>query len=283
MSATRDTVSVELAPGGIAVVTMNRPARSNAIDDAMWEDLRATFRELEVDEDVRCCIIRGEGRNFNAGIDVTSVEGVFGMLGDDAYAPSTSRGGACEGRRRERVLARIERLQDVFTALERIRVPVIAAVRGACYGAGVDLITACDIRLCASDARFCVKEVDLGITADVGTLQRLPSIVGHGAAMDLCLTARVISGEEAKRIGLVSDVCDDVDARAMALARTLAEKSPLAVRGTKRVLLRQRDNPSVRDGLHYVATHNAAVLISNDLHESVAARFEKRPPIYAKL
>ena len=88
MSATRDTVRVELAPGGIAIVTMNRPARSNAIDDAMWEDLRATFRELEVDEDVRCCIIRGEGRNFNAGIDVTSVEGVFGMLGDDAHAPS---------------------------------------------------------------------------------------------------------------------------------------------------------------------------------------------------
>ena len=207
----------------------------------------------------------------------------MGMLGDDASAPSTSRGAPCDGRRRERLLTRIERLQDVFSTLERVRVPVIAAVRGACYGAGVDLITACDIRLCARDARFCVKEVDLGITADVGTLQRLPTIVGHGRAMDLCLTARVVSSEEALNFGLVSEVCDDVDARAMALARTLAAKSPLAVRGTKRVLLRQRDNPSVRDGLHYVATHNAAMLISDDLHESVRARFEKRPPMYAKL
>ena len=261
--------------GTVAVLTMSRASRSNAIDAGMWKDLRACISFI-ARASPRAVVVCGRGKNFCAGIDVSDPKTMFSTLGDVEAS--------CEGRRREALARHIRSLQDVFTALEtEIEAPVIACVRGACYGAGVDLITACTIRLCGRDARFCVKEVDVGITADVGTLQRLPSIVGFGSANELALTARVIDAEEAKRIGLVSEVCEDVEARAMALAMMLASKSPLAVRGTKRVLLRARDEPDVARGLNYVATHNAAMLMSDDLNESLKARFEKRAPVYSKL
>lgn len=170
------------------------------------------------------------------------------------------------------------------SAFERnVEAPTVACVKGACVGAGVDLITACDVRLAQRDATFCVKEVDLGIAADVGTLQRLPSVVGYGRAMELALTARTITADEALRIGLVSEVCDDVDARGMEIARMLAKKSPIALRGTKRVLLRARDDPNVERGLDYVAAHNAAMLMNVDLDEALRAREERRPPVFSKL
>jgi enoyl-CoA hydratase/carnithine racemase len=145
------------------------------------------------------------------------------------------------------------------------------------------MITACDVRIAQRGVRFCVKEVDLGITADVGTLQRLTPIVGHGRAMELALTAREFGDEEAMRIGLVTEVCDDAFGRGMELATALAKKSPLALRGTKRVLLKMRSEPDVERGLDYVATHNAAVLMSDDLKEAVKARFERREPVFSKL
>lgn len=179
----------------------------------------------------------------------------------------------------------IKRLQDSFTALERCRKPVFCAIQGACFGGGVDMAVACDVRYCTADARFCVKEVDLAITADIGTLQRLPKIVGHGVATELALTAREINGDEALRIGLVSVVEPSVEAlerRVAEAATQLAKKSPLAVQGTKATMIHARDH-SVPEGLEYVAMMNSARLTSQDLTEAMGAKFERRKPLFAKL
>ncbi|KAG5520566.1 hypothetical protein RHGRI_033220 [Rhododendron griersonianum] len=176
-------------------------------------------------------------------------------------------------------------MQDTITAIERCRKPVIAAIHGACIGGGIDIITACDVRYCTESAFFSVKEVDLGITADLGTLQRLPSIVGYGKAVELALSARRFSGSEAKELGLVSRVFgskDAMDEGVQAIAEEIAAKSPLAVTGTKAVLLRSRDLTVVQ-GLDYIATWNSGMLLSDDLVEARAAQSQKRAPSFSKL
>ncbi|KAH7331504.1 hypothetical protein KP509_20G036900 [Ceratopteris richardii] len=180
---------------------------------------------------------------------------------------------------------RVKRLQAAFTALEECRKPVIAAIHGACIGGGVDLIAACDLRYCSSDSYFSVKEVDLAIVADLGSLQRLPLLIGHGNAMDLALTGRRVSASEAKSIGLVNGVFESkhvMEEQVTALARNIAAKSPLAVVGTKKVLLKSRDT-TVSDGLEYVATWNSGMLLSSDLKEAIKAQLQKRKPIFSKL
>lgn len=179
----------------------------------------------------------------------------------------------------------IRGLQDSFTAFERCRKPVMCAVQGACFGGGVDMAVACDIRYCSADARFCVKEVDLAITADIGTLQRLPTLVGHGVATEMALTARVVGAEEARAIGLVTEVAPNaaaLEALAGERARALAAKSPLAAQGTKQAMLHARDH-SVREGLEFVAMMNSARLTSEDLGEAMAAKFAGRAPTFSKL
>lgn len=276
MSSAPVTLRLEDA-GAIAVVTLDRAERSNALDARAWDAVGARAREAGR-SGARVVVLRAAGRHFCAGIDV-----------EDARALAEGEGtlddvDACAGRTREGLMRRIRAMQDAFSLFERaVEAPTVACVKGACVGAGVDLVTACDVRLAQRDATFCVKEVDLGIAADVGTLQRLPSVVGHGRAMELALTARTITADEALRIGLVSEVCDDVDARGMELARALAKKSPIALRGTKRVLLRARDDPNVERGLDYVAAHNAAMLMNADLDEALRARAERRPPVFSKL
>lgn len=267
-------VSLRLEDGNaIAIVTLDAPERLNALNARAWDAVGERAREAGR-SGARVVVLRASGRHFCAGIDVGDAKSLAGG-GEDR---------ACEGRAREGLMRRIRLMQEAFSAFERaVEGPTVACVKGACVGAGVDLVTACDIRLAQRDATFCVKEVDLGIAADVGTLQRLPSIVGYGRAMELALTARTITADEALRIGLVSEVCDDVDARGMELARALVKKSPIALRGTKRVLLRARDDPDVARGLDYVAAHNAAMLMNADLDEALRARAERRPPVFSKL
>lgn len=224
-------------------------------------------------------VLSGAGRNFCAGIDLAALEGQ-GLM----QPPKGSD--ACEGRARMRFLSFVDMLQEAMTACERCSCPVIAAIHGACFGAGIDLTTACDIRFCTADAKFCVKEADLAITADMGTLARLPGIVGDGVARELALTARTFSGSEAQALHLVSATFPDratLMQGAEAVASDIAGKSPLAVTGTKRVLLHARDH-SVAENLEYVALFNAAALPgSKDLHEVFAAKAEGRVPKFSKL
>jgi enoyl-CoA hydratase len=169
-------------------------------------------------------------------------------------------------------------LQDCLSSIERCRKPVIAAIQGACVGGALDLVTCCDMRYAAPDAVFSIKEIDLGMVADVGTLQRLPRLIGEGMTRELAYTGRNVDAAEAEKLGLINFKFGDFSRLTVGIreiAQTIAAKSPLAVRGTKDVLNFSRDH-SVADGLNYVAGWNAAMLLSADLGECIAAQREKR-------
>ncbi|HAE50996.1 MAG: enoyl-CoA hydratase [Tistrella sp.] len=259
------TVTLENA---VARVTLNRPDKANAMNAPMWVELKAAMEWLDETPQARVGIITGAGRFFTAGIDLA----MLGAMKDEVAD-------GCDGRRGEKLRRQILDIQDTVTSVERCRKPVIAAVNGPCVGGGIDLITACDMRYAADDAWFSVKEVDMGLAADVGTLQRLPKIVGEGMARELAYTARKVTAAEAEAMQLINRRFPTVDALndgVLAIAAGIAAKSPLAIRGTKEMITYVRDH-SVADGLNYIATWNAAMLLSDDLTEAMTAFFEKRP------
>ncbi|KAG2276849.1 hypothetical protein Bca4012_060680 [Brassica carinata] len=253
---------------------LNRPSQLNALSLDFFVEFPKALSSLDQNPDVSVIVLSGAGKHFCSGIDLASLSSISGQ------SSSGDRGRSSEHLRR-----RIKSMQAAITAVELCRKPVIAAVHGACIGGGVDLVTACDVRYCSEDAFFSIKEVDLAIVADLGTLQRLPGIVGYAKAMELALTARRFSGCEAKDLGLVSRVFgskSELDKGVMMIAEGIAAKSPLAVTGTKAVLLRSREM-SVEQGLDYVATWNSGMLISDDLNEAVSAQMMKRQPRFSKL
>ena len=253
----------------IAHVTLNRPDKANAMSAPMWQEIRTAMHWADETPEVRVAIISGSGKHFCAGIDL----GMMMALGKEIEDRD-------EARMREKLRYIILDLQDTLTAIERCRKPVIAAIHGVCVGGAIDLISCCDMRYAATDAMFSVKEVDIGMTADVGTLQRLPKLIAPGIAHELAYTARQFDAQEAARIGLVNRVFDSHAALRQGvndIAATIAGKSPLAIRGTKEMLRYARDH-SVADGLNYIATWNAAMLMSEDLQEAMMANMEKRAP-----
>lgn len=255
----------------VAEVSLNRADKANAIHEKMWFEIEAAFRWADETPEVRAVILRAEGSRFCSGIDF---EFVHSMARRIENLP--------DGRRQEQMLAIIRSLQKSFTSIESCRKPVIAAIQGVCYGGGIDLITACDIRHAAADATFAVKEVDVGIVADVGTLQRLPRIVGEGRAREWCLTGKVIQVDEAQRGGLINAIAPDAPSLlelAREQAALIAEKSPLAIRGTKQILNYSRDH-GVTDGLEYVAAWNAGMLMSLDLKLAVEAAMNRKKAVY---
>lgn len=261
---------------GIATLTLNLPSRYNALNPLLFEEIPAAIRALDLDLAVRVIIVNGAGPHFCSGIDLSHFATTFGS---NDSTPS------CLGRQKEKFRRDVKEMQDAFNAFEECRKPVIAAIHGGCIGGGIDMVTACDLRYCTEDAIFCVKEVDIAITADLGTLQRLPKLVGYGNAMELALTGRRFNGTEAKALGLVQGVFQskaELDAHVHKLATQIAAKSPLAVTGTKTVLIKSRDM-TVAQGLEYVGLWNAAMLVSDDLQEALQAQVQKRPPHYSKL
>ncbi|MFW7381261.1 MAG: crotonase/enoyl-CoA hydratase family protein [Oligoflexus sp.] len=255
----------------VAEVSLNRPDKSNAVNLEMWQEIRRVFCWADEDPSVRCVVLKAMGKNFCAGIDFAMIQ----YLSQNFQTQG-------EGRRQEELRKVIIDLQACFTAIEDCRKPVIAAIHGACYGAGVDLITACDFRYASKDASFSVKEVDLAIVADIGTLQRLPRIVSEGVARELALTARIVASEEAQRLHLVNRVFatpEELWSQASATAAIIAEKSPIAVRGTKQVLNYSRDH-SVAEGLDFVANWNAAMLFNRDFQKAVEAAMSRKVAIF---
>jgi enoyl-CoA hydratase len=258
--------------GGVAHVELAREDKLNAMDGAMFGAIGDAFRTLGADPSVRCILLSGRGRHFTAGLDLRYAGSQFG--------PSDDPGRAAEAR-----LRHIHWLQDCFTAAEVARPPVIAAIHGGCIGAGVDLATACDIRLASADAFFQVAEVDVAITADLGTLQRLTRLIPQGLVRELAYTGRRMDAAEALRLGLVNRVEPDRDvvvAAGLALARTIAAKSPLAVAGAKMSLNYSRGR-TVEEGLRHVALWNAGALVGADLAAAVKARLDGTPPEFSDL
>jgi enoyl-CoA hydratase len=255
----------------IAHVQINRPEKVNAMNAAFWAEIITIFQWIDDTDAVRAVVISGAGKHFSAGIDLMMLASLAGQMGKDV------------GRNARLLRSTIQRLQASFTAVDKCRKPVLAAVQGYCIGGAIDLISACDMRYCSSDAQFSIKEIDMGMAADVGTLQRLPRIIGDGIMRELAFTGRNVAADEALRIGLVNRVYDDQAALmdgVFAIAREIAAKSPIAVAGTKEMLSYMRDH-RIDDGLDYIATWNAAMLQSEDLRVAVAAHMSKQKPTFA--
>lgn len=256
--------------GPVIEIAMNRPEKANGMNAAFWDDLPGIVQTLDARPEIRALVLTGRGKHFTSGMDLSSFQDIMGLMqrepGRGAYA----------------LRKLILRLQDSFTALERTRLPVIAAIHGACIGGGIDLITACDIRLASRDARFSIEEINIGMTADVGTLQRLPKLIAPGIAAELALTGRRFDADEAQGWGLINSVHDDAEAvriAALEAATTIAAKSPLAIAGIKQALTYARDH-SVADGLDQIATWNGGMLRPEDLMGAIQAKAAKVEAVF---
>ncbi len=255
----------------IAHVQINRPEKINAMNAAFWEEIISVFQWIDDTDAVRVVVLSGAGKHFSSGIDLMLLASVANQLGKDV------------GRNARLLRRTILRMQASFNAVDQCRKPVLAAIQGYCIGGAIDLVSACDMRYCSEDAQFSIKEIDMGMAADVGTLQRLPRIIGDGMLRELAYTGRTVLAQEAQRIGLVNRIFGDQAALldgVFAIAAEIAGKSPIAVAGTKEMLSYMRDH-RIDDGLEYIATWNAAMLQSNDLRVAMAAHMSKQKPEFA--
>ncbi len=286
---TSDVLSID-RDGSVATLWLDRPEAGNAMGPPFWRDLPLAMADLSSDDEIRAVVLAARGRHFSVGLDLNALDALLpneraslpdegaGLPDEGAGAPQTrsvaSRARSARGA--------IRRLQAAVSSVADCTKPTIAAVHGSCIGGGVDLVAACDIRLASADAVLSVREARMAIVADLGSLQRLPRIVGAGHVAELAFTGKDIGADRAHAIGLVNAVHRNADATveaARAMASEIAANSPLAVQGAKAVLS-AGDGLTVAQGLEYVATWNAAMLASDDLAEAVAAFMEKRPARY---
>ncbi len=259
--------------GGVAEVTLSRGAKLNTMTSAFWADIEAVFRQLDDNPQVRAVVLSSTGKHFTAGMDLA----FFGQIAPDPKVDP--------GRQREQVRRFVLRLQDCFNVIENLRVPVLAAIQGGCIGGGIDMIATCDMRYCTADAFFVIQETNIGMTADLGTLQRLPHILPSGVMRELAFTGRRMMADEALAQGLVNQVFDSHDdmlESVRGIAAEIATKSPLAISGIKEMINHARDH-SVREGLEYVAAWQSGVVITGDIMEAAQARATKRDPKFDDL
>ncbi|MDG1312123.1 MAG: crotonase/enoyl-CoA hydratase family protein [Porticoccaceae bacterium] len=264
---------VDIDYNHVAEISLNRPEAINSMNSDFWAELPAIIEALEREAAARVIILSSQGQHFTAGMDLS----VFDNLG---RSNSDEPARAAEKSRRW-----ILELQDTFTALENTRMPVISAIQGACIGGGVDMICATDMRFCTSNAYFNIKETALGITADVGTLQRIQNVMPSGLARELAYSSRNLGAEEALAFGFVNKVyCDQEEmlGAVRSLAAEIAAHSPMAVHGTKEMLNYSRDH-SVQDSLNHMATWQSGMLQTHDIHEAMQANSEKRTPKFGNL
>ena len=261
----------------VAHLQLCRPDEMNTMIPAFWMELPQIVRELDAEGTTRAIVISSTGKHFSAGMDLSVFTG---------GAATTLVGGSAEmGRVRANLRLTAQMLQDSFTALEVARMPVLCAIQGGCVGGAVDMVTAADMRYCTADAFFVIQEINIGMTADVGTLQRLPKVIPDGAARELAYTGRRMPAARAKEVGLVNEVYESQVAMltdVMAIAREIASKSPLAVWGSKEMLTYARDH-SVADGLNHIATWQTGMFQPADMMEAFAAKAEKRDAVYDDL
>ena len=254
----------------VANLVLSRPDELNTMSRDFWVELGDVLEEINKNSEVRVVVMSSTGKHFCAGMDLSAFSnGVDNM--PDEKKPDHARIG-------EAVYRVAKELQGYITSLEKIRVPVIAAIHGGCIGGAVDLVTACDIRLASKDAFFCIQEINIGMAADVGTLQRLPKIIPDSKMREMAYTGRRMYADEAKETGLVSDTYESQEemlAAANELAKVIASKSPVAIYGLKAVMNYSRDH-SVSEGLEYNALWSGAMLSQKDMTEAITANMEKR-------
>ena len=262
----------------VAHISMCRGDAFNSMTKAFWSELPELVDKISDEGKARVIVISAQGKHFCAGMDLANFK-------SDGDFLSTDTKKITQGRRSEAQFRVTRDLQYSISCLEKSRIPVIAAIQGACIGAGVDLITACDIRYASSDAFFCIQEINIGMAADVGTLQRLPYLIPEGILRELAFTGRKLSSDEGLKYGLVNAVFDTPDLvieHALSVAHEIADKAPLAISGIKEVLNYNRDH-TVEESLNYNALWNAAMDFSDDMMEAFKSKTEKRDPDFQDL
>jgi enoyl-CoA hydratase len=262
--------------GSVAHLRLNRPEAYNSMTREFWSELPEAVRDLDAGGNVRALVISSTGKHFCAGMDLAVFTG-----GSDAMGDGSTEVGRIRARLRQSVL----HLQESFTALEKARFPVIAAIQGGCIGGAVDMVSACDLRYASADAFFCIQEINIGMTADVGTLQRLPKIIPDGIAREMAYRGQRVPAARAREIGLVNEVFDTHDElveHAIAIAEEIASKSPLAIWGTKQMVTYARDH-SVADSLDHIATWQSGMFQPADMMECFIAKSEGREPRFDDL
>lgn len=262
---------------GVAHLQLCRPDELNTMNVAFWSELPELVAEIDAAASARAIVISSTGRHFSAGMDLSVFTGGAGLLGDPGVAEV--------GRQRAHLWSMVQKLQDSFTVLERVRMPVLTAIQGGCIGGAVDMVCAADMRYASADAFFCIQEINIGMTADVGTLQRLPKIIPEGIARELAYTGDRMSAARAREVGLVNEVFDDHEslvAGVLEIAGRIATKSPLAIWGTKEMINFTRDH-SVADSLRYMAGWQSGMFQPADMMEEFGAKADKRPAEFEDL
>lgn len=257
----------------VAHVVLNRPDELNTMVPEFWNDLPRIVSDLSDEGTTRAVVISSTGKHFSAGMDLSVFTG-SGLMSD-----------AEAGRRNATFSLLVRKLQESFTALERTRMPVLAAVQGGCIGGAVDMVCAADMRYATQDAFFVIQETNIGMTADVGTLQRLPKLIPDGVAREMVYTGRRMTAQRALEVGLVNEVFPDQEALVsgvLAIAAEIATKSPLTIWGAKEALVYARDH-AVSDSLHQISLWQTGAFQPADMMESFAAKGEKRAADYADL
>jgi enoyl-CoA hydratase len=261
---------------GVAHIQLKRPEAMNTMTRAFWNELPAIVKHIDDNALARCIVITSTGKHFSAGMELsvfTDGEGVTQDRDGDRHV-------AGESFRRH-----VHHLQDTFSCLDKARMPVIVAIQGGCIGGAVDFVSACDIRYATADAFFCIQEINIGMTADVGTFPRLCKLIPEGWVRELAYTGRRLPAAKALAIGLVNELFDSPEAlvaHALATAREIAEKSPLAVAGSKVMINYARDH-TIKDGLDYIATWQTGMFAGSHMAEAFKAKQEKRPADFPDL
>ena len=266
--------------GPVAHLKLCRPDELNSMKRSFWYELPQIVRELDREGSARVIVLSSTGRHFSAGMDLGVFAGGLGGLGNGKAADATEI-----GRLRANLRIGVLEMQETFSILERARMPVIAAIQGGCIGGAVDMVSACDMRYATRDAFFCIQEINIGMTADVGTLQRLPKIIPEGIVREYAYSGRRLPAERAREVGLLNEIFDDHAALlegVFRVAHEIAQRSPLAVWGSKEMITYSRDH-TVADSLNYIATWQTGMFQPADMGESFKARQEKREPAYPDL
>ena len=270
MNYTRLNTSID---DGVGHIELAAPDEFNRMPPAFWEEFPAAVLEMDASGSVRALVISAQGKHFSSGMGTSVFTGPAPQQTVDA------------GRRGERARRNLAKLQEAFTTIETVRMPVLAAIQGACIGGGVDMVSACDIRYCTSDAFFCIQEINIGLSADVGTLQRLPNLIPDGLMRELAYTGRRLFAEEAKEIGLVNNVYathEEMLTSVMSIAKEIASKSPLAVTSTKHLLNYGREH-GIQETLAYQSLWMGAVSQGTEMQTYFRAKSEGDEPSYADL
>ncbi len=261
----------------VAHLRLCRPDDLNTMTAEFWSELPELVAQIDAAASARVIVISSTGKHFSAGMDLSVFSGAGGLLGDSGVSEA--------GRQRAHLWSTVQRLQQTFSILEQVRMPVLAAVQGGCIGGAVDMICAADMRYASADAFFCIQEINIGMTADVGTLQRLPKIIPEGVARELAYTGDRMPAARAHEVGLVNEVFDDHEslvAGVLDIAARIASKSPLAIWGTKEMINFTRDH-SVADSLKYMAGWQSGMFQPGDMLEEFAAKGEKRSAVFEEL